>query len=207
MDLFFSSGNFFSQPFCIFCPVFVPFTSDGSTSAINKIRNVFRLGDEAYWIRRIPQDSSDLSLLTMADHGLSTTKRPTTLCVPSSITYTHNQKQQDNPAYSSSLSSVFASPQQPLVGLPEKHRPAVFISIQEHHSNLLPWRESCAHLIVVPETACGQLDLVFLEEQLIRNQHRPLKLGSFSAGSNLTGVLVKCLDRFLLCALCVHHAF
>jgi hypothetical protein len=45
-------------------------------------------------------------------------------------------------------------------------------------------------VIVVPENTSSQLDLNFLEKQLILHQHRPLKLGSFSAGSNLTGVLV-----------------
>ncbi|GJJ68790.1 hypothetical protein EMPS_01136 [Entomortierella parvispora] len=154
----------------------VIFSGDGSTSAINKIRNVFRLGDEAYWIRRVPQDTIDLNLRTLADE--SSSKQPIH-CAPTSISFANNPKQQSHPATCSSPSCF----------LPDQYRPVVFISIQEHHSNLLPWRESCADVIVVPETSCGELDLVFLEEQLIQHQHRPLKLGSFSAGSNLTGVL------------------
>ncbi|KAG0003945.1 hypothetical protein BGZ80_004515 [Entomortierella chlamydospora] len=72
----------------------VIFSGDGSTSAVNKVRNVFRLGDEAYWTRKSIADT----------------------------------------------------------------------------------QASKSHLDV-------------LESQLILHQHRPLKLGTFSAGSNLTGVL------------------
>lgn len=66
----------------------------------------------------------------------------------------------------------------------------VFLSIQEHHSNLLPWRESCADVVVIPEDGTHRLDLRVLEQQLIEHCDRPLKIGTFSAGSNLTGVLV-----------------
>ncbi|KAF9986565.1 hypothetical protein BGZ65_007208, partial [Modicella reniformis] len=39
----------------------VIFCGDGSTSAINKVRNVFRLGDEAYWIRKALAEPSRLA--------------------------------------------------------------------------------------------------------------------------------------------------
>lgn len=87
-------------------------------------------------------------------------------------------------------SSPSLSSSQTFSHIPSEHRPVVFLSIQEHHSNLLPWRECCADVVVIPENSDHQLDLAFLEEQLILHQDRPLKLGSFSAGSNLTGVLV-----------------
>ncbi|KAF9579877.1 hypothetical protein BGW38_003689, partial [Lunasporangiospora selenospora] len=69
-------------------------------------------------------------------------------------------------------------------------RPVVFLSIQEHHSNLLPWRESVAEVVVIHEDPqTSRLDLVQLEKELLRYHDRPLKIGTFSAGSNLTGVL------------------
>ncbi|KAG0261918.1 hypothetical protein BG011_000538 [Mortierella polycephala] len=92
------------------------FCGDGSTSAILKVRNAFRLADEAYWVRKAH-------------------------------------------------------------------------ATEQHHSNLLPWRESVADVIVIHENADHQLDLQQLEHELIRYRDRPLKLGTFSAGSNLTGVL------------------
>lgn len=169
--------SFFSHFFfCIannFC------ISDGSTSAINKIRNVFRLSDEAYWIRRIPANNS------ASQESLKLASTVQYLNVPSSLS---PSSQRPSPTKSTSSTTTPASS---VHRVPEAHRPVVFISIQEHHSNLLPWRESCADIVVVPENSVSQLDLVFLEEQLILHQHRPLKLGSFSAGSNLTGVLVK----------------
>ncbi|KAI9913277.1 hypothetical protein PsorP6_006254 [Peronosclerospora sorghi] len=70
-------------------------------------------------------------------------------------------------------------------------RPVVFTCPFSHHSNLLPWRESpCADEIQIPESERGGLDLNVLERQLQRHQHRPLKIGSFAAASNLTGMLI-----------------
>ncbi|KAJ0410259.1 hypothetical protein P43SY_002591 [Pythium insidiosum] len=68
-------------------------------------------------------------------------------------------------------------------------RPVVFVGPFEHHSNILPWRESCAEVIQVPENVDGKLDVAFLVEKLQQYAHRPLKIGSFSAASNLTGIL------------------
>ncbi|KAF9194640.1 hypothetical protein BGZ51_008571 [Haplosporangium sp. Z 767] len=47
----------------------------------------------------------------------------------------------------------------------------------------------CAEVVVIPEDESHRLNLQILEQQLILYQHRPLKIGTFSAGSNLTGVL------------------
>jgi selenocysteine lyase/cysteine desulfurase len=68
-------------------------------------------------------------------------------------------------------------------------RPVVLVGPFEHHSNLLPWRESAAEVVEVGEDANGQLDLAELEAQLGRHAGRPLVVGSFSAASNVTGIL------------------
>jgi selenocysteine lyase/cysteine desulfurase len=68
-------------------------------------------------------------------------------------------------------------------------RPVVFIGPYEHHSNELPWRESIADVVVIPEDADGHIDTARLEEELRRYAERPLKIGSFSAASNVTGIL------------------
>lgn len=72
--------------------------------------------------------------------------------------------------------------------IPKKHRPVVFIGPYEHHSNELPWRESIADVITIDEDADGRVDLVCLEQKLKEYSNRPLKIGSFSAASNVTGI-------------------
>ncbi len=73
--------------------------------------------------------------------------------------------------------------------IPEDERPVVFIGPFEHHSNELPWRESIADVVVIEEDSDGHVNLARLEENLVRYRHRPLLIGSFSAASNVTGIL------------------
>jgi selenocysteine lyase/cysteine desulfurase len=73
--------------------------------------------------------------------------------------------------------------------IPDQERPVVFIGPYEHHSNELPWRESIAELVVIDEDADGHIDLEQLEERLVHYADRALRIGSFSAASNVTGVL------------------
>ena len=73
--------------------------------------------------------------------------------------------------------------------IPADQRPVVFIGPYEHHSNELPWRESIADVVMIHEDADGEIDLLQLEEELRRHEARPLKIGSFSAASNVTGIV------------------
>jgi len=72
--------------------------------------------------------------------------------------------------------------------IPPEERPVVFVGPFEHHSNELPWRESVADVIEIHEDADGHIDLGMLEVELVRHAARPLKIGSFSAASNVTGI-------------------
>ena len=72
--------------------------------------------------------------------------------------------------------------------IPANERPVVFIGPYEHHSNEIPWRESTADVIVIHEDLNGKIDLKHLERELIKYADRPLKVGSFSAASNVTGI-------------------
>ncbi|MEM7582230.1 MAG: aminotransferase class V-fold PLP-dependent enzyme [Acidobacteriota bacterium] len=72
--------------------------------------------------------------------------------------------------------------------IPLAERPVVFIGPYEHHSNELPWRESIADVVVIDEDINGQVDLAHLERELERYASRPLRIGSFSAASNVTGI-------------------
>jgi selenocysteine lyase/cysteine desulfurase len=73
--------------------------------------------------------------------------------------------------------------------IPAGQRPVVFVGPYEHHSNELPWRESLAEVVVIGEDADGHIDLADLDRQLDRFAGRPLLIGSFSAASNVTGIL------------------
>ena len=68
-------------------------------------------------------------------------------------------------------------------------RPVVFVGPYEHHSNELPWRESIADVVTIREDADGRVDLDHLVHELRRHASRPLKIGSFSAASNVTGIV------------------
>ena len=70
----------------------------------------------------------------------------------------------------------------------------VFIGPYEHHSNELPWRESGADVVTIGADAAGRVDLEHLEHELERYEHRSLKIGSFSAASNVTGIITD-VDR------------
>ena len=73
--------------------------------------------------------------------------------------------------------------------MPATERPVVFIGPFEHHSNELPWRESIADVVVIPDDADGHIDQEFLARALQDYADRPLRIGSFSAASNVTGIL------------------
>ncbi len=73
--------------------------------------------------------------------------------------------------------------------IPADERPVVFIGPFEHHSNELPWRESIADVVAIHEDPDGHIDLAELEAALVRYADRPLKIGSFSAASNVTGII------------------
>ena len=76
-----------------------------------------------------------------------------------------------------------------LVRLLDLESAVVFIGPYEHHSNELPWRESPAEVVTIREDAGGHIDVAHLEAELARHADRALKIGSFSAASNVTGIV------------------
>ncbi len=73
--------------------------------------------------------------------------------------------------------------------IPEEGRPVVFIGPYEHHSNEISWRETIADVVVIDEDDDGHIDEKHLERELEAYRDRPLKIGSFSAASNVTGIV------------------
>jgi selenocysteine lyase/cysteine desulfurase len=78
--------------------------------------------------------------------------------------------------------------------IPPGERPVVFIGPYEHHSNELPWRESIADVVVIHEDLSGRIDCEELRKELRRHADRPVRIGSFSAASNVTGIVSNVRD-------------
>lgn len=76
----------------------------------------------------------------------------------------------------------------------DDERPLVVISRMEHHSNDLPWRESIADVLLIGfdehgRVCPGELDRALSDPKY---KKRPLKVGSFCAASNVTGIVNDC---------------
>eukprot|EP01018_Ginkgo_biloba_P007479 Gb_00368 [translate_table: standard] len=71
-----------------------------------------------------------------------------------------------------------------------EERWVVFTGPYEHHSNLLSWRQSLAQVVEIPVDREGLMDMAMLRRALEDPEYanRP-KVGSFSACSNVTGIL------------------
>jgi selenocysteine lyase/cysteine desulfurase len=73
--------------------------------------------------------------------------------------------------------------------IPHEDRPVIFVGPYEHHSNELPWRESIADVVEIESDHTGHVDLTALDRALTAHADRSLRIGSFSAASNVTGIL------------------
>ena len=74
------------------------------------------------------------------------------------------------------------------VQIPEKERPVIFITHMEHHSNQTTWLETIGEVVILEPSSTGEIDVPQLEELLQKYRERPLKIGSFTACSNVTGI-------------------
>lgn len=73
--------------------------------------------------------------------------------------------------------------------IPEASRPVIFRSLMEHHSNDIAWRETIGESVYVEFDPDGRISLDDLDRKLGAHAHRPWKIGTFSAASNVTGIL------------------
>ncbi len=72
----------------------------------------------------------------------------------------------------------------------DKNLPVVFVGPYEHHSNEISWRDGLCEIVEIQLDEQGHIDLDHLERllQLPEYQNRK-KIGSFSAASNVTGLI------------------
>jgi selenocysteine lyase/cysteine desulfurase len=74
--------------------------------------------------------------------------------------------------------------------LPEELTPVVFVTHMEHHSNHTSWLETIADVVCIAPNSDGLVDLNDFEDQLKKYKDRKLKIGAFTACSNVTGIKI-----------------
>jgi selenocysteine lyase/cysteine desulfurase len=74
------------------------------------------------------------------------------------------------------------------IKLPERERPVVFVTHMEHHSNQTSWEESLADVEIIRPDEQGLPDYDYFADLLEKYKERKIKIGSFSACSNVTGI-------------------
>jgi selenocysteine lyase/cysteine desulfurase len=74
------------------------------------------------------------------------------------------------------------------VNFPKELKPVVFVTHMEHHSNQTSWLETIADVVVIPPTSNGLVDVQFLRDELPKYADRTMRIGAFTACSNVTGI-------------------
>lgn len=72
--------------------------------------------------------------------------------------------------------------------LPEELKPVVFITHMEHHSNQTTWLETIADVVVIDPNDEGLVNFKDFKIKLEKYKNRRLKIGAFTAASNVTGI-------------------
>ncbi len=73
----------------------------------------------------------------------------------------------------------------------DKTKPVVFLTHMEHHSNQTSWYESNVNVVVLDPDENLLVSTDNLRAKLKEYADRPLKIGAFTAGSNVTGIKIK----------------
>ncbi len=73
----------------------------------------------------------------------------------------------------------------------EKHdeKPVVFMTHMEHHSHQVAWLNENVDVVIVPPGKDLHFDMGNLKRRLEKYKDRAVKIGAFTAGSNVTGVI------------------
>lgn len=79
-------------------------------------------------------------------------------------------------------------PQQTRASLEEEQKPVVFVTHMEHHSNQTTWNTCQVTVEVINRGGDGRPCTEHLQELLTKYRNRAVKIGSFTACSNVTGI-------------------
>jgi selenocysteine lyase/cysteine desulfurase len=75
-----------------------------------------------------------------------------------------------------------------MLNLREEDRPVIFVTHMEHHSNQISWAETIGDVIILEPKPNGTINIEQLEHYLQQYRSRKLKIGSFTACTNVTGI-------------------
>jgi len=78
--------------------------------------------------------------------------------------------------------------------MPEEDKPVVFLTHMEHHSNHTPWLESLCDVVIIEPDENLYVNPENLRREIKKYAHRKMKIGSFSACSNVTGIITPFFD-------------
>jgi len=70
----------------------------------------------------------------------------------------------------------------------DNDKPVIFITHMEHHSNHLSWLETIGDVVCMEPASDGSMNMNQLKQLLQLYRNRTMKIGSFTACSNVTGV-------------------
>ena len=76
----------------------------------------------------------------------------------------------------------------PFIDLPQELRPVVFVTHMEHHSNQTSWLETLADVVCIEPDDQGLVDPEHLQRHLQVCRDSKLKIGAFTACSNVSGI-------------------
>ena len=76
-----------------------------------------------------------------------------------------------------------------IMGLEQQtgEKPVVFLTHMEHHSNQVPWCAIGAEVVILPPNGSLLVSPEYLDQELKKYADRKIKIGSFTACSNVTG--------------------
>jgi selenocysteine lyase/cysteine desulfurase len=77
---------------------------------------------------------------------------------------------------------------QKYISIPDNEKPVVFITHMEHHSNHTSWLETICDVIIIDTDERGLVNLDNLEQLLNTYKDRRIKIGAFTAASNVSGI-------------------
>jgi len=84
----------------------------------------------------------------------------------------------------------FVSTEKPYCrSISERNRPIIFITHLEHHSNHTSWLETIADVVIIEPDSELRVNPKSLRNELEKYKDRKMKIGSFSACSNVTGLI------------------
>ncbi|MBI5730982.1 MAG: aminotransferase class V-fold PLP-dependent enzyme [Ignavibacteriales bacterium] len=72
--------------------------------------------------------------------------------------------------------------------VPKEEKPVVFLTHMEHHSNQTSWIETICDVEIIEPDDQGLVNLDYFDHLLKLHSHRKIKIGSFTAASNVTGI-------------------